>query len=524
MDHPFSLPSNSKPYYHNNGTVDFEDLLISDEDLQMWGDLGCSELANSSNSFVGSSPPGWAPQGIAGSEEYQELSAPSSYNSHPPFSRDLNPNMGLPSLLTSFPPPPTSTPVAKDGNYDFLAWINTVQNNGSPISTGNNLSAMYPISMSREWNNRYNASAYQRTAENAEQHNNTASWQSQILNSTDSSPHQRGAPNIASRSDVISTQWQPQSYDCEASSFIEYKPKPPSHSTSHKSSPKPTTTEYPPQSQCSSVSDATSQAESHWTPPNHPLETITPFINPTPFASTLTNNFHFFHSHSLLYKSGVTPHELQMHLAAGSCGVTIHGTVSIPENTNCYQNGTIGLIIAQEMPLTPRLYLPTQRKKISESMRQVVSELHEKGIVHGDIHLSNFLLCASRNSNDQVSVKLSNFHDSLFISTSSSQTSIDHEKEEQWTPVLNGRIVSPNRANEWMKGRDRKATKEDDLYALGICMWELWSGKRYDETCGIWEDVRRGDLKRRGVDMKGVGDKGVRAWVRAWLRGGGAIV
>ncbi|TGO51538.1 hypothetical protein BCON_0159g00150 [Botryotinia convoluta] len=523
MDHPFSLPSNSKPY-HNNGTVDFEDPLISDKDLQLWGDLGCSELGNSSNSFVGSSSPAWAPQWMAGSEEYQELSASSSYNSHPPFSRDLNPDMGLPSLLPSFPPPPVSTPVAKDGNYGSLAWIKSVQNNGTQISTANNLSAMYPTSISGEWNNRYNTLAYQRTAENAAQDSNTASWQSQILNSTDSSPYQRGAPNTASRSDIVSTQWQLQSYNYEAPPFITYKPKLPSHPRSHIPSQKPTTIEYPPQSQSSSVSDSTSQAESHWIPPNHPLETITPFINPTPFASTLTNNFHFFHSHSLLYKSGVTPHELQMHLAAGFCGVTIHGTVSIPENTDRYQNGTLGLIITQEMPLTPRLYLPTQRKKVSESMRQVVSELHGKGIVHGDIYLSNFLLCASGNSNDQVSVKLNNFHDSLFISNSSSQSSVYHEKEEQWTPILNGRIVSPNRAYEWMKGRDRKATKEDDLYALGICMWELWSGKRYDETCGIWEDVRRGDLKGRGVDMKGVGDKGVRAWVRTWLRGGGAIV
>ncbi|KAF7960980.1 hypothetical protein EAE96_000650 [Botrytis aclada] len=426
--------------------------------------------------------------------------------------------MGLPSLLPSFQSPPASTPIAKDGNYGSLAWINTVQNDGAPISTAKNLSAMYPTSMSGEWNNRYNASAYQRTAKKAAQDNDTASWKSQILNSTDSSPYQREASSTASRSEIISTQWQPQSFDYEAPSFITYKPKLPSQSTSHTSWQKPTTIDYPPQSQSSSVSDST------WTPPNHPLETITPFINPTPFASTLTNTFHFFHSHSLLYKSGVTPHEVQMHLAAGSCGVTIHGTVSIPENSDCYQNGTLGLIIAQETPLTPRLYLPTQRKKISESMRQVVSELHAKGIVHGDIYLSNFLLCASGNFNGQVSVKLSNFHNSLFISNSSSQALIDHEKEEQWIPILNGRIVSPNRANEWLRGRDRKATKEDDLYALGICMWELWSGKRYDEMCGIWEDVRRGDLKGRGVDMKGVGDKEVRAWVRAWLRGGGAIV
>ncbi|KAF7910900.1 uncharacterized protein EAF01_002409 [Botrytis porri] len=157
MDHLFSLPSNSKPY-HNNGTVDFEHPPISDEDLQMWGDLDCLELATSSNLIVGCSSPGWAPQWMAGSEEYQELSAPSSYNSHP-----------------SFPSPPASTPVAKDRNYGSSAWINTVQNNGTPIATANNLNVMYPTSMPGEWSNRYNVSAYQRTAENATQDNNTAS-------------------------------------------------------------------------------------------------------------------------------------------------------------------------------------------------------------------------------------------------------------------------------------------------------------------------------------------------------------
>lgn len=217
-----------------------------------------------------------------------------------------------------------------------------------------------------------------------------------------------------------------------------------------------------------------------------------------------------------------------MHLAAGACGITIHGTVSSPSNTNNDQNGNLGLILSQETSLNPRLYLPTQRKKISEAMRQVVAALHEKGIVHGDIHLSNFLLCSS-NSDDQTIIKLTNFQDSLFISNSNSNPSTQtlnsyENQEDEWIPILNGRIVSPNRANGWIKGRDRRATKEDDLYALGICVWEVWSGKRYDEECGVWGDVRRGDLKGRGVNLKGVGNKEVRAWVRALLRGGGAIV
>lgn len=156
-------------------------------------------------------------------------------------------------------------------------------------------------------------------------------------------------------------------------------------------------------------------------------------------------------------------------------------------------------------------------------MQRVVLALHAKGIVHGGIRLSNFLLCNSDNPEEETVVKLTNFHNSLSIANFSPQAIISEREERQWIPILASRIVSPNRANDWIRRRDRKSAKEDDLYALEISMWEIWSGKKYDEMCGIRDDVRRGDLKGRGVDIKGMEDKGVRAWVRGCLRGRDAI-
>ncbi|KAF7856968.1 hypothetical protein EAF04_009728 [Stromatinia cepivora] len=430
---------------------------------------------------------------MTGREEYRESSASSSYSTHSSTLRDLDTEMEFPDLSPSFPSLLPLTLVANDGEYYSTAWRKTVQSNGNATSIMNSCNTIYPVTVSRESTDSYNWSVCQPDDAAYDNTIYMAFWKSQILDSIDSSPYRRRALDKSSQDGTTSTPWQSQSCNHETSSFITYKLKTPPHPITHNSSQKPETTNWPPQLQDSIVSDSSPCTSSYWTPPDHPFETIAPFINPTPFSSTLTTTLHLFHSHShsLLYKSGVTPRELHMHLAAGSCGITIHGTVSIPSNAANDVNGKLSLILSQESPLNPRLYLPTQRKKISESMCQIVLELHGKGIVHGDIHLSNFLLCTSANSNDQIIVKLTNFRDSLFISDSSSQTLNGDDEEELWTPILNGRIVSPNRANQWFKG---KATKEDDLYALAICMWEPWSGKKYDEMCGIWEDVRRGDL------------------------------
>ncbi|KAJ8066427.1 hypothetical protein OCU04_005488 [Sclerotinia nivalis] len=502
MDHSFSMSSNTEPD-NTHGIIGFEELPLSEKDLNLSGDLGFLDFADSSNLLARSSSSSWAMDWMTGREEYRVPFVSSTYSTHPSALRDLDTDMEIPDLSPSFPLLPPPTLVANDGEYYPTAWKKTMPNYGNEASIANPCNTVYPVMVSRESADSYNWSVCQR--DDAVYSNTMASWQSQILNSTDFSPYRRRALDESSQDGITSTPLQSQSCNHEASSFITYKLKTPPHPRTSNSSQEFEATNWPPQLHNSKVSNSTSHAISYWTPPNHPI-------------------LHFFYSHSLLYKSGVTLRELHMHLAAGSSGITIHGTVSIPPNATNDVNGKLGLILSQETPLNPRLYLPTRRKKISESMRQIVLELHEKGIVHGDIHLSNFLLCASENSNDQVIVKLTNFHDSLYISDSSSQTLKGYEQEEQWTPILNGRIVSPNRVNQWFKGRDRKATEEDDLYALGICMWELWSGKKYDEACGIWEGVRRGDLKGRGVDMKGVGDKGVRVWVRAWLRGGGAIV
>ncbi|PQE22685.1 serine threonine kinase protein [Rutstroemia sp. NJR-2017a BVV2] len=277
------------------------------------------------------------------------------------------------------------------------------------------------------------------------------------------------------------------------------------------------------------ASSTTSPASTTYPPvPNQPLSLITPLIDPTPFTATLSTSTHKFHSHPLVYKSGATPHELRMHLAAGSSAITLHGTVSQDPCSSTYpytshthphphtSPSLTGLILSLETPLKPRTYTPQQRAKLTSSMKTCVLTLHARGIIHGDIHLSNFLLCSTDSS-----VRLTNFQDASYESESS--------RPEQWTPITSGTIISPNRARLWLEGVDRRANKEDDLFALGICVWEVWTGRRYVdggggmggwEKKGGWEALRRGKCVNVGL----VGDKGTRAMLRGWLRGGGGVV
>ncbi|KAM3088475.1 hypothetical protein ACMFMG_000115 [Clarireedia jacksonii] len=273
---------------------------------------------------------------------------------------------------------------------------------------------------------------------------------------------------------------------------------------------------------------ATTAPSTYPTVPNQPLSLITPLIDPVPFASTVATSQHKFHSHPLVYKSGATPHELRMHLAAGNSAITLHGTVSrdIPASSSySYTTPTsplTGLLLSLETPLKPHTYTPTYRKKTTEAMKTAVLSLHARGIIHGDIHLSNFLYCATDSS-----VRLTGFQDAFF------ETEAESSSEEEWTPITSGTIISPNRARLWLEGVDRRANREDDLFALGICVWEVWTGRRYVdggrgggggvggfEKKGGWEALRRGKCVNVGL----VGDKATRAMLRGWLRAGGGVV
>lgn len=147
-----------------------------------------------------------------------------------------------------------------------------------------------------------------------------------------------------------------------------------------------------------------------------------------------------------VFKLGGTKYEMNMIHLAGECSVPVVGQV--------VQNGKqVGFLMNKEKSLDAS-QLP--KRPIMEMMRGVVEELHGKGIIHGDIKLPNILLCSDGK------IRLCDFA-GAFLKKHSGNAS----------PVYTIPYLSPYRALH-LKG---PYTVEDDLFALGVSLWELFTGK-----------------------------------------------
>ena len=88
-------------------------------------------------------------------------------------------------------------------------------------------------------------------------------------------------------------------------------------------------------------------------------------------------------------------------------------------------------------------------------MKKVVERLHERGVIHGDIKLSIMLLCSDGK------VHLCDFAGAALVEDNTNRSPI---RTVEWT--------SPYRAIHNMG----QPIKENDLYALGVSIWELYTG------------------------------------------------
>jgi hypothetical protein len=86
--------------------------------------------------------------------------------------------------------------------------------------------------------------------------------------------------------------------------------------------------------------------------------------------------------------------------------------------------------------------------------------------------------------------------------------------------------VSPHRCQKspsYSDNHDSAPIEEDDLFALGLSIWELWIGVvPFDDIYidDIWEMVKEG----KTVDVNAVGDGEVREIICGYLRLGGANI
>jgi serine/threonine protein kinase len=141
--------------------------------------------------------------------------------------------------------------------------------------------------------------------------------------------------------------------------------------------------------------------------------------------------------------------ELEMMKKAGDCSITPRGRVLKRGR------GQVGTIMDLGTPIDVTTLDLTARKNLMNTIIALVTALHEKGLLHGDIKLANILTAPDG------SVRFCDFEgcQEEFCATA---------PEEQ---TLNW--VSPIR----LRNLDLPMRKADDLYALGLTIWEVFTGK-----------------------------------------------
>jgi serine/threonine protein kinase len=240
-------------------------------------------------------------------------------------------------------------------------------------------------------------------------------------------------------------------------------------------------------------------------PPNVYAFDFTPTLEPELFAVTANSQLSKVSGSRKVYKSGGTKHEFVMMSAAGECSVKAHG-LSLVRNT-LGQVMVMGYVMDLETPLEPKNVEPGQRKFLMDQMISVVLALHRKEIIHGDIKPANMLLCSDGK------LRLCDFAEARRVD----------EALDSWEGTTTINYMSPLRCRNGTEGPGTPPTIEDDLYGLGLSIWELFAGKipfEDDDMDDIINNVKTGQT----VDVNEVEDEEVREIICKYLRRGGAKV
>jgi serine/threonine protein kinase len=147
-------------------------------------------------------------------------------------------------------------------------------------------------------------------------------------------------------------------------------------------------------------------------------------------------------------------------------------------------------------------------------MRQIihtVQRIHVKRIIHGDVKLENMLL------NSQGRLRLCDF----------GEARCEDEEEHLWEGNSTWHFESPNRLRrgERMGWDPAPPTGEDDLYGLGLSIWQLYTGKvPHGDIAG--DDLGLKERQRYGetVDVAEIDDLEAPEITTGLLRCGGALI
>jgi hypothetical protein len=220
---------------------------------------------------------------------------------------------------------------------------------------------------------------------------------------------------------------------------------------------------------------------------------------------------YFFIYQGLFLKWQANQPEYEMMIKAGDCSVRPVGRVMKFEQGRPI---TISVMMELHTPFRLKEVKDSEKSWIKDEMIRLVTTLHmTHGVVHGDIKPENFLRC------NDGKLRLCDFGESAPVGDQYEYKK--HTGED--TAFATEAFIAPNR-NYF--DTLAPATISDDLYALGLSIWAVYTRKNpFEEILKdrlvCMEDILR---ERRTVDVMEVDDVEVRSLIRGYLRQGGALV
>lgn len=165
------------------------------------------------------------------------------------------------------------------------------------------------------------------------------------------------------------------------------------------------------------------------------------------------------YSNTLAYKPVCRKRETKLMVMAGELTLRVISKVGVVDDMSSqwYQKGAL---MELGYPVDVASVLPAERLSIAKHMMILVTALHRKGILHGDIRPERFVKQPGS--------------DALKIVDFSSARMIDDSDLNTWpgeTPALE--YTSPNRSHD-----DEASTTFDDYYALAVSIWAVFAGER----------------------------------------------
>ncbi|KAG8694900.1 hypothetical protein FRC09_009525, partial [Ceratobasidium sp. 395] len=210
-----------------------------------------------------------------------------------------------------------------------------------------------------------------------------------------------------------------------------------------------------------------------------------------------------WHNPDLLDSARVLEKELDMMILADDCSVKPLGRVFKDDKLT-------GLVLSLEHPITvssdcgsPNL-LPSEMSKrerlnLIDELCSLVDRLHAKNLIHGDTKPSNLLRCSDG------SLRFCDFAEAFVVGQSASPRA---STTQYSSPFM-------------LKGWPQPAiTQAEDLYATGISIWEIYTGRVPFDYIEDDEDVE--DMIRDGgrPDMSLVDDPTVLTLITRYLDSG----